>query len=165
MKKSLLILVIAGFLAIGLSEVQAQTTQTKLNQVELLKQFLGSWKWDAGKDTTGYYDAKSYGTGLEGNLRFVTNGKTYTEGKQLMGYDKSSDKLIQSQMLKGRNIGCYAYYFITNKKYEIIPYSDISNPEKAPWKCEGEFTSPDTYVETTIVKNKPPEIVTFTRVK
>src|SRR5664280_40564 len=123
MKKSLLILVIAGFLAIGLSEVQAQTTQTKLNQVELLKQFLGSWKWDAGKDTTGYYDAKSYGTGLEGNLRFVTNGKTYTEGKQLMGYDKSSDKLIQSQMLKGRNIGCYAYYFITNKKYEIIPYS------------------------------------------
>ena len=68
MKKSFLIFVIAGFLVIGLSEIRAQTTQPKLNQVELLKQFLGSWKWDAGKDTTGYYDAKSYGTGLEGNL-------------------------------------------------------------------------------------------------
>jgi hypothetical protein len=40
MKKNLLILVIAGFLVIGLSEIQAQTTQPKLNQVELMKQFI-----------------------------------------------------------------------------------------------------------------------------
>lgn len=156
---------IAVFFLLCTNGIQAQTTQTKLNQVELLKQFLGSWKWDAGKDTTGYYDAKSYGTGLEGDLKAVTNGRIVWNGKQLMGYDKRVDKLIQSQMIKGYDITLLAYYFISNNKYEIIPYSDISNPEKAPWKCDGEFKSSDTFVETTIVKNKPPETVTFTRVK
>jgi Ca2+/H+ antiporter len=52
MKKSLLILVIAGFLLIGLSEIQAQTSQTNLNQTELMKQLIGSWKLDMGGDTT-----------------------------------------------------------------------------------------------------------------
>jgi hypothetical protein len=65
MKKSFLILVIAGFLIIGFAEIQAQTTQTKLNQVELLKQFIGSWKFDWGKDTTGLFEIKPFGTGLE----------------------------------------------------------------------------------------------------
>jgi hypothetical protein len=64
MKKSILILVIAGFLVISLSEVQAQTNQTNLNQTELIKQIIGSWKGDLGKDTTILWEGKPFGTGL-----------------------------------------------------------------------------------------------------
>lgn len=145
--------------------VKNTETTKELNQVELMKQFLGSWKADIAEDTTVLYNAKPYGTGIEGNIRFVSNGKTVIEGKQLMSYDNKTDKLIQSQLFKGRDIEIYGYYFNSKNKYVIIPWSDIANPDNAPWICEGEFKTPDTFVETTIVKNKPPETVTFTRVK
>ncbi len=44
MKKICLTITIAVFLLICSSGIQAQTTQTKLNQVELAKQFLGTWQ-------------------------------------------------------------------------------------------------------------------------
>jgi hypothetical protein len=62
------------------------------------------------------------------------------------------------------DIMIYTYRFISNKKYEILPY-DFSNPAMTSWKCEGEFKSPDIFVETVIENNKPPKTVTYTRVK
>jgi hypothetical protein len=58
MKKSFLILVIAGFLVIGLSEIQAQTMQAKLNQAELMNLFNGKWEGELAKDTLFYVDFK-----------------------------------------------------------------------------------------------------------
>jgi len=136
-----------------------------LNQVELMKQCVGSWKCDIAKDTTAFWDAKSYGTGIEDNYRLVTKGRIVLEGKGLYGLDKSIDKFIDAGLVKGKDIGIYAFGFKSNSKYESIPYSDISNPEKASWKIEGEFKSPDMIVETTIVNNKPIKTSTWTRVK
>jgi len=145
--------------------VKNTETSNPLNQVDLLKQFLGSWKGNFGKDTIILYEAKPYGNGIEGSGRIISKEKTIAEVKQLMGYDKNTDKLVQSQMFKGRDIETYVYYFASDKKYIIIPFRNISNPDDAPWKCEGEFTSSDIFVETTIEKNKSPQTVTFTRVK
>jgi len=117
------------------------------------------------KDTTAFWDAKSYGTGLEVNLKVVTKGKIVAEGKQLLGYDKTIDKYIQAEMVKGMDIEIVAIWFISENKYESIPYSDISNPEKASIKWEGEFKSPDLIVETTMSDSKPVKTWTFTRVK
>jgi hypothetical protein len=47
----------------------------------------------------------------------------------------------------------------------MIPYSDISNPEKATIKFEGEFKSTDAFEESYIVNNKPIVTDTYTRVK
>jgi hypothetical protein len=136
-----------------------------LDQVELMKQFLGSWKCDIAKDTTAFWDAKSYGTGIEDNYRFVTKGRIVLEGKGLYGYDKSIDKFIDAGLVKGKDIGIYALGFKSKSKYESIPYSDISNPEKASFKIEGEVKSPDIFIETTIVNNKLLKTDTWTRVK
>ena len=136
-----------------------------LNQVELMKQCVGSWKCEIAKDTTAFWDAKSYGTGLEDNYRLVTKGRIVLEGKGLYGLDKSIDKFIDAGLVKGKDMGIYAFGFKSNSEYESIPYSDISNPEMASWKIEGEFKSPDMIVETTIVNNKPIKTSTWTRVK
>ena len=165
MKKSLLILVIAGLLVIGLSEIQAQTTKPKLNQVELLKQFIGSWKYDLGKDTTGLFEFKPFGTGVETYNTNVTKGKIILEWKELYGYDKKIDKIVAANLIKGEDIGLWALWFISNNKYIVIPYSDIANPEKASFKMEGEFKSPNLFVETGIINGKPLKPITYTRVK
>jgi hypothetical protein len=145
----------------------AKNTETskELNQVELMKQFLGTWKWDIAKDTTAFYEAKSYGTGLDCYFKVISKGKTVMEGKQLRGYDKKLDKFIFSGMMKGTDMIVFARWFISKNKYIFIPYNDISNPEGAPLKWEGEFKSSDMIVETKIVNNKPISTSTWTRVK
>ncbi len=167
MKKTFLIIAITVFLLICINGIHAQTTQTKLNQVELMKQFVGSWKCEESKDTTFFWDAKSYGTGLEGYYKTVTNGKTVTEGKFLQGYDKSIDKSIYVELPSGKDkdIEINATWFISNTKYKYLLFSDISNFEKASYKIEGEFKSPDMFVETTIKNNKITLIETYTRIR
>jgi hypothetical protein len=104
MKKSLLFLVIAAFLLIGLSEIHAQTEQTKLNQVELINQspIIGSWKFESGKYTTGYMDCTTYGTGIDANVKYVTKGKTVMEARIIWAFDKTFDKMIGLSQIKRR---------------------------------------------------------------
>ena len=145
--------------------VKYKEPSKELNQVELMKQFLGTWKWDISKDTTAFYEAISYGTGLDCYFKVTTKGKIVLEGKQLRGYDKKLDKFIFSGMMKGTDMIIFARWFISKNKYLFIPYNDISNPEGASLKWEGEFKSPDMIVETKIVNNKPISTSTWTRVK
>jgi len=130
-----------------------------------LKQFFGSWKIDVAKDTTSFWYMNSYGTGLDVDYKNVTKEKTYMEAKQLWGYDKKVDKYIVTQMIKGMGIEFYAFWFTSKNKYIMLPYSDISNPEKASVKWEAEFKSPDLCVETYSVNNKPIKTYSITRVK
>ena len=144
---------------------QAQITQTKLDQVELMKQFTGYWKCDIAKDTTRFWDVKSFGTGFECYLKVVSKGKVIMEAKRLWGYDKNIDKYIGLEVTKGKDMKVYAQWFTSNYKGEAIPYSNISNPEMASFKGEAEFKSPDMYVITIIVNNKPVKTDTYTRIK
>jgi hypothetical protein len=49
----------------------------------------------------------------------------------------------------------WAIWYVSKNKYIMLPYSDISNPEKASRRSEGEFKTPDMMVETTFINNKP----------
>ena len=143
----------------------AQNAQTKLNQVELMKQLIGSWKVDMGKDTVLFWDAKSFGTGLECYYKTVSKGKTLMEAKQLFGYDKKIDKYVAVNLVKGMDTEIWALWFISNIKYEITYYSDISSPDKSSFKVDGEFKSPNVYAETFIINGKPVMTYTYTRIK
>lgn len=136
-----------------------------LNQVELHKQFVGNWKTEAGKDTSVFWDVKSYGTGIDGYFKIVTKGKIVMEGKQLWGYDKNLDKYTMSEMIKGMDNALYSSWFTSKDKCAMIFYSDILNPDNASIKYEVEFKSPDILVQTTIKNNKPVKVDTMTRVK
>jgi hypothetical protein len=145
--------------------VKYKEPSKELNQVELMKQFVGNWKCDIAKDTTCFYEGKSYGTGLDCNFKYVTKEKMFLEGKQLRGYDKDIDKFIFSGMMKGTDMNVFAGWFISKNKYQFIPYNDISTPEMASWKIDGEFKTPDMIFETTSVNNKIVKTDTWTRVK
>ncbi|MCX6328270.1 MAG: hypothetical protein NTZ85_01980, partial [Bacteroidia bacterium] len=140
-------------------------TSKEINQVELHRQFIGSWKSESAKDTTILWDVKSYGTGFEGYFKCITKGKIFIEGKQLWGYDKNLDKYSMSEMIKGMDNALYSSWFIATNKCVMLSYNDISNPDNASMKYEVEFKSPDILVQTTIVNNKPVKIDTMTRVK
>jgi hypothetical protein len=165
MKKSLLILVIAGFLVIGLSEVQAQTTQPKLNQVELIKQMLGNWRVDFAKDTVLYMNNETFGTGFTCYFKTVVKNTTISETKELCGYDSKLDKYVAASLEKGKDIEIYALWFKSNTKYEGVPLSDVSNPDKAAIKIEGEIKSKDEVLQTTLINGKIVVIEDYKRIK
>ncbi len=163
--KTFLTTPIAVFLSICLNGLQAQTTQVKLNQVELIKQYISNWKGEVGKDTTAFWDIKLNGTVLECNFKYVTKDKIVMEGKQLWGYDKKVDKFILSSITNGMDTGTSAFWFTSKNKSIIIPFSDISNPEKATFRLEMEFKSPVIFIQKTIVNNNLVKTFTFDRVK
>jgi hypothetical protein len=165
MKKSFLILVIAGFLLIGLYEIQAQTTQAKPNQVELMKQIIGNWKAELSKDTIYYENIKAFGTGLEFYDKIVVKGKMISEEKELYGYDSKLDKYVGADLVKGKDIIIYAMWFVSNTKFEGIHYSDISNPDKASFRVEGEFKSPDAFSLNFIMNGNVVLTYNFKRIK
>ena len=152
-------------LLISVNGLQAQTTQNKLNQVELMKHFIGSWTCTTGKDTTALWEFKPFGTGMECNVKYTTKGQVFRELKSLYGYDRKTDKFIAPGIVKGMDMEIFAIWFLEEKKYEIIYYSDILNPEKASVKSIGEIKSPDILVVTKMINNKPVSALTYNRVK
>ena len=77
MKTFILTAMIAVFLLFYTNELQAQSTQTQLNQLELIKQFIGNWTCEMGKDTTVFCEYKLFGTGIEDYYKAITKGKIF----------------------------------------------------------------------------------------
>jgi hypothetical protein len=153
------------FLMVCANISQAQTTQTKLDQIGLFKQFIGLWKGDIGKDTTEFWDVKSYGTGLECNYKYVTKDKIFKEGKQLWGYDNKNDKFIFAGMAKGSGLGISAIWFTSPDICVLVPYSYISNTEKPSNRLEVEFKSPDIFLRIGIENNIAVKTITYNKIK
>lgn len=50
-----------------MNNLQAQKVQTKLNQVELFKQFIGIWRFEYGKVTFLIIENTPFGIGMASN--------------------------------------------------------------------------------------------------
>jgi hypothetical protein len=166
MKKFCLTITIAVFLLICLNELQAQTTQTKLNQVELMKQLVGTWKSEAFQDSIWTGEIKSFGNGLDWSFKIELKGKIVREGKALIGYDKKNDKLIECDLYNGSpNIILYSMWFTSANKYQEVSLEDSSNPEKASFVLKFELKSPDLVIENDFLNNKLINTYTVHRIK
>jgi len=166
MKKIYLTITIAVFLLICFNRLQAQTTQTKLNQVELMKQLIGNWKSDPFQDSVWIGECKPYGKGLEWTSKTMVKDKVVREGKALMGYDKNNDKLIECDINKTTSeITLYSMWFTSSNKFTEIYFKDVSNPDKASFVSKCEFKSADLFTETDTQDNKTIGTYTFHRAK
>ncbi len=128
-----------------------------------MQQLEGSWNCEIGTDTSAYWDMIPYGSGFEASLKYITKGKIIKEGKGLYGYDSKIDKIVEAGITKGKDIGVYVMWFITDNKFVLIPFSDLAKPEMASFKMEGEFKFPDLLIETTLTDNKIVKIKTWTK--
>jgi len=145
--------------------VKNTETSNQLNPVELKNQFIGSWKYEYGKDTTGYADWTIYWSGLDAYGKLVSKGKTIMEQRITWAYDKTLDKIIGLNQIKGGNIALLSAQWISKNKYVLANYKNISNPVEASTRTEGTLKSHDLLEIVYYVNNKPVNTVTYTRVK
>jgi hypothetical protein len=92
MKKLCLTMIAVFFLVCSIG-VQAQTTQTQLNQLELMKQFLGTWQGSAGKDTVEVWDCQQYGKAFIINVSNVIKGQKTPLYVNNVGFDTRDGKI------------------------------------------------------------------------
>jgi hypothetical protein len=132
---------IMAFLILCLNGMQAQTTQAKLNQVELAKQFLGTWQANTGKDTVQMWEGKPYGKTLITNVYMVIKGIKSDSYLSCFGYDDRDDKLKGYNLFANADFGTWIGVFTTGKMLKIEGL-DTYKPEIIWWKAEFEFKTP-----------------------
>ena len=146
--------------------VKNSKTSKELNQVEFMKQFLGTWKAEYGKDTILIYNARPFGNGSVRDWTLSTKGKIITSAKVFFGYDSKSDKLIQATLYESSpEIDLWTWWATSKNTAEGVPLKDITNPENAVSKMKTELKSPDLAIFTSLVNNKVVGTYTWTRIK
>jgi hypothetical protein len=164
MKKVLSILGVTFFMNL-IVVAQLPNPDPNLDQSLLLKQFEGSWHCEIGKDTSAVWDMQAYGIGYVASLIYILKGKIIKEGKGVYGYDEKTGRIAEAGITRGKNIGVFSMWFVTDKKFVLIPYIDLENPEKASFRMEGEFRDPGMLIETTFISNSKVNVKTWTNTK
>ncbi len=126
------------FVPIGL---QAQTTQTSLNQIELTRQFLGTWEENSSNDTIGAWEGKLYGEAVEAHVYLKANGSKIDSYITLFGFDRRDGKLKGYNYFPNSQFATWIGAFTTEKIFKIDGL-DSFKPEVIWWKAEFEFKSP-----------------------
>ena len=161
-----LTLSVAVFLLSLLNGVQAQPTTTKLNQVELMQQLLGTWKGELAKDTIMVMNWTSYGKASEDNYKVVTKDKILYSRKAIYGYDQKYDKIVVAAIADNSpNIDLMAIWFSSKDTANLVEYEYLSNPEKSNFKMQCIFIQSDSFKRIVIYNNKVESVSTFLREK
>lgn len=151
---ALTISMITALLFVGAECSQNLSAQTKLNQVELMKQFIGTWKSEPFGGSAMIIEYTPYGNSIVGNAKIVSQDTALDNKKYFFGYDEKNDKIIISTLYYHTPIiETTANWFISKDIMNSVPYQDISNPENAAMKWKFEFKSPDKFVITTLQNN------------
>jgi len=154
-------LLVVLFFLINTHRMQAQTPQTKLNQIELMKQFIGTWKSEFGEGTVFTSDNRPFGNGMICNSQIVAKGKIVDSVTQLFGYDNKTDKFIIAELKKSSPIiELCSTWFSSKNTGEII----VTNPDNAPFTFKFEFKTPDLIIQTAIADGKVVNEITLTRI-
>jgi hypothetical protein len=155
MKKFYLTTVIAVLCMIISNGIKAQTTKTKLDQLELIKRCLGVWKGELAKDTIMIMNWTSFGKASEDNYKIITKDKILYSRKAIYGYDEKYDKIVVAAISDNSpSIDLMAIWFSSMDTANLVGYQYLSNPEKSNFKMQWILISSDSAKRIVIYNNK-----------
>jgi hypothetical protein len=161
MKAILRIVIFGIIISTAIIAIKAQTPQNKPNQVSLMKQFIGTWKGELGRDTFLISENKPFGTGMVSIGRIITKDMCLDSIRHLYGYDKKTDKFILAELIRSSSvIEICNIWFTSNTGGEIV----IVNPQNFNLRFKFEFKNPDMIVQTAILNEKAFREIILTRV-
>jgi hypothetical protein len=150
----------------GIEQSAPGESSKGIDQVEFMKQFMGTWKAEYGKDTIVNYVVTPFGKGSTREWTMSTKGNIITSAKVFFGYDSKIDKMIQVTLSESSpEIDMWAWWATSKNTSEGVPLKDIINPENAVSKIKSETKSPDSFILTYLLNNKVVGAYTYTRGK
>ena len=153
MKKIIFSILALSVIALCCSlNLQAQSSETDLDQVELMKQFIGPWKAELREDTTllWWFRPSSFGEGYNSIAHWEAKGKTYRTTQGIIGFSGSPKKgfsgvsfyILWPDGTLSRDEG----KFVSEKKLYIERFNKTHTKAFAKWELE--FQSQDKFTST-----------------
>lgn len=147
MKKSFLLTSSLLLIMIFTTMTKAQTTQTKLNQLELVKQLEGSFQKIISKDSIELWEAKVYGKAMIINVSMVIKGKKSLQYINNIGFSSKEEKLIGFVLWGNGVYNTWIGSFSSAKDFGGHMVNNL-NPEKPSSKFDFVFNSPTEWILT-----------------
>jgi len=143
MRKSFKILLsLLVFLGISLT-LSAQSNEQELDQLELMKQFIGTWRAETGEDTVVNMTYEPIGDGILITQEDIANGVTYGTVKAVMGVSTDKKTIIVSAVRQDGSVVFHYGKFVSNNKLILELYSNnVKHPVVIQ---EFEIQSSDTF--------------------
>ncbi len=135
-----------------MNKEQDQTSTSQLDQVALVRQFIGTWKNEFNSDTFVIYKIQPFGRGLKATFRVATNEETILEVKQLVGFDPNYETFINITLNETGQIIQFTGKFIADNKV-TLEVKDPEDPENILSRTEYEFKDGDMFTVTRIFGN------------
>jgi hypothetical protein len=146
MKKFCLKTTIAVFFLIFSIGIQGQTAQPALDQVGLLKKFIGTWQTTTGTDTLETWVAKLYGEAIIINLTREVKGIKSPVYVNNIGFDKGDGKIKGFALFPNTDVVPWVGQFTTEKNFGGILVAAFDS--KTAWEKFEFVFSPDSFIFT-----------------
>jgi hypothetical protein len=147
-KLILLFLIVWQTITIYSQEKMAQTARPKFNQVELMKQWTGTWQRNVSKDTIEGWEFMPFGKAMSMTNFQVVNGKRANVGMALAGYDDRDDKIKGFWLSPNADFVTWVGVFTSEKLFKAEA-QDTFKPELVWWKSDYETISPSELIIRT----------------
>jgi len=141
MKKICSTTMIAVFLLLFSNEISAQTLQPKLNQMELMKQLLGTWQRTTDEGTVEILETKLFGEAVIITFTNEIKGEKFPVFMELSGFDDRDGKIKGFLVFPNGKYVTWIGQFITEKtiRGNVV---DNFNPEVILWIHEYVILNP-----------------------
>jgi hypothetical protein len=139
-----------------------KTSHSILDQVSLMKQFIGNWTCDYGNDTILIIENVPFGAGMISNCQIVLKGIVLDSIRQLYGYDKNAGKFIMAELIESSSIIEICNIWFTSKNGgEMV----VTNTENSKYKWSFEFETPNLIHQQAKLDGKVVKEVLLARTK
>lgn len=114
------------FIALCLSiNLNAQSSEKDLDQVELMKQFVGKWITETGEDSTFIWEIIPNNKGFVHNVLWQAKGETYRTATGIYGFTWENKTVINSVLWTNGIVTTDMGKFVSDKKMKCERF----NPE------------------------------------
>lgn len=131
---------------------KAQNTQTKLDQLKLVQNFLGTWQQNLGKDTVEVSETHQYGKAIVNTVFLVINSKKSFSYIEDYGFSQKEGKFKGFILYSSGDYATWIASFTSEKKFSGDFVRDF-NPGTVISKFECVIESPTSFVITLFNTN------------
>ena len=120
MKKIIFSFLVLPMIALCFSvNLNAQSSETDLDQVELMKQLVGKWTAETGEDSTLIWEVIPFAKGYEGIGHWQAKGETYSTFKGILGFAKQYELVNMFYLWPNGTFSRDLGKFVSDKKMTL----------------------------------------------
>jgi len=145
MKKTIFSFLALPLIALCFSmNLHAQSSETDLDQVELMKQFIGSWIAETGEDSTMIWEIIPSNTGYQNNWSRQADGETYLTSIGILGFARNKQLVNWYHLWPSGGVARDLGEFISDNKLIMERFNVDHSHVLASF--ETNFLTPDKFI-------------------